>query len=71
MITDQVMDFWNDLESLEVLEKSNILVKMFKTLIKLAFNYLTFWVLIFHALYYRRRKAIPGVAVIIIIYHFV
>ena len=52
MITDQVMDFWNDLESLEVAEKSNILVKMFKTLIKLAFNYLTFWVLIFHALYY-------------------
>ena len=39
MITDQVMDFWNDLESLEVLEKSNILVRMVKSLIKLAFNY--------------------------------
>ena len=52
MITDQVMDFWNDLESLELVEKSNILVRMVKSLIKLAFNYFTFWILIFHALYY-------------------
>ena len=32
MITDQVMDFWNDLESLELVEKSNILVRMVKEL---------------------------------------
>ena len=52
MLTDQVMDFWNDLESLEVIEKSNIIVRILKQLIKLAFNYFTFWILIFHMLYY-------------------
>ena len=52
MITDQVMDFWNDLDSLELVEKSNILVRMGKSLIKLAFNYFTFWIMIFHVLYY-------------------
>ena len=52
MITDQVMDFWNDLDSLELVEKSNILVRMGKSLIKLAFNYFTFWIMVFHVLYY-------------------
>ena len=52
MITDQVMDLWNDLESLELTEKTNIVVKILGTLIKLAFNYFTFWIIIFHVLYY-------------------
>ena len=52
MITDQVMDLWNDLESLEITEKTNIIVKILGTLIKLAFNYFTFWIIIFHVLYY-------------------
>lgn len=52
MITDQVISFWNDLDSLQVVEKSNIFARIIKNLVKLGMNYFTLWILIFHVLYY-------------------
>ena len=69
MITDQVMDFWNDLESLELIEKS-FLVRIMKSLIKLAFNYFTFWIMVFHGLYYLGFGVDFRLVVITIIYCF-
>ena len=52
MLTSQVINFWNDVESLEITEKSSIFVRILKNVTQVAFNYFTFWILLFHLLYY-------------------
>ena len=52
MLTSQVINFWNDVESLEITEKSSIFMRIFKNVTSVAFNYFTVWILVFHLLYY-------------------
>ena len=52
MLTSQVINFWNDVESLEITEKSSIFARILKNVSRVALNYFTFWILVFHLLYY-------------------
>ena len=52
MLTSQVINFWNDVESLEITEKSSIFARIILNVAKVALNYFTVWILIFHLLYY-------------------
>ena len=52
MITDQVFNLWNDIEALEIKEKGSILKRICTNLTKLALNYFTIWILLFHLLFY-------------------